>query len=466
MAIQTRSELIDALKSSGLFAAEQLAAMCRELDSSNDLRTAMRFLIESGRLTMYQLRKVVNGKAGELLLGDFVISAKLGEGGMGKVYRARHKRLGREVALKVIRPHLLANPVIRGRYEREVKAASALRHPNIVAVEDAGESDGKTWLALEFVNGLDLSRLVRDHGLLAVPEACEYIRQAALGLQHAHDLGFVHRDIKPSNIIVSGERHVAESRTPCRVKILDMGLVRGGFDDGDGGLDLTRAGTVVGTPDYMAPEQARNSSTVDHRADLYALGCSFYLLLTGKPPFPTGTAIDKLLKHQTEPPRPLQAERPDVPTGLAAVVAKLLAKKPEQRFGTATAVADALLPFAQGAANRASVVVNSDPPGIDAAAETLVPPPPTVPGDSPDEAPSPFEFPVEALRSDSPKSQRTVRPTPVHRPQPSRMWLVLTLLGVALAVGVLAVWLAMRNRTAPPPPATETPKAVKKIQNK
>ena len=170
-------------------------------------------------------------------------------------------------------------------------------------------------------------------------------------MHYAHQAGFVHRDIKPSNIVVAGERHILGSSEPAIVKILDMGLIRSvGFTtsgDGSDGQDLTRAGTVVGTPDYMAPEQAKNSSTVDHRADLYSLGCTLYFLLAGRPPFPDGNAIEKIIKHQLEAPMPLQALRPEVPTEVAEVIAKLMAKSPVDRFPTALEAADALAPLAR-----------------------------------------------------------------------------------------------------------------------
>ncbi|MCE9562064.1 MAG: protein kinase, partial [Planctomycetes bacterium] len=290
--------------------------------------------------------KVIHAKSQELFLGPYIIADKLGEGGMGRVYRARHVRIGREVALKIIRPNLLSNPIIRGRYEREVEAAGTLRHPNIVCVDDAGEMNGKYYMAMEFVDGVDLARLIKEHHTLEVSEACEYIRQAALGLQHAHDNGFVHRDIKPSNIIVAGERHLAHAKNPAIVKILDMGLVRPmGFDDVPGAAELTRAGTVVGTPDYMAPEQAKNSSGVDARADLYSLGCTLYFLLTAQTPYPDGTPIEKLLKHQLDAPPSARVKRPEVPAEIDAVITCLMAKKPEDRFSSAFDVAQVLTPF-------------------------------------------------------------------------------------------------------------------------
>ncbi|MBN9121574.1 MAG: protein kinase, partial [Planctomycetes bacterium] len=272
---------------------------------------------------------------------------RLGSGGMGKVYRAREAATGRPVALKVVRPALIENPTVRGRYAREVQTASQLSHPNIVGVFDAGEANGRVYMAMEFVDGPDLARLIRDFEVFAVPEACEYARQVALGLEHAHASGFVHRDVKPSNVVVAGERHVPQATEPAVVKLLDLGLSRA-LDPFDMvAPDLTRDHTVVGTPDYMAPEQARDSKTVDPRADVYSLGCTLYFLLTGRVPFPAKGAIEKILAHQSEHPPPLQALRPDVPAAVAELVARMMAKRPENRFQTAGEVAAALEPHAR-----------------------------------------------------------------------------------------------------------------------
>jgi serine/threonine-protein kinase len=383
MQITTAESLIHALGDSRLFTPAEVAALADALAPFGDDPQAMlRFLMQTNRVPVYQLRKVVHGKTADLFIGPYVVLDKLGEGGMGKVFKARDPRADRLVALKVVRPHLLANPVIRGRYDREVQAALILQHPNIASAYEAGDDGGRYYLAMEFVDGIDLARLVRAFGVLPVPEACEYLRQAALGLHHAHTRGFIHRDIKPSNIVVAGERHHPDSTEPARVKLLDMGLVRWvGLEEEAVGTDLTRAGTVVGTPDYMAPEQAKNSSTVDHRADLYNLGGTFYFLLTGQPPFPVGSPVEKILKHQLDPPPPLQAARPDVSDGLARVVARLLAKKPDDRFKSAGELAEALGPF-----TRFTPSTLTPPPRLRAgggaadgvSAETLPPPSVTV----------------------------------------------------------------------------------------
>jgi len=203
---------------------------------------------------------------------------------------------------------------------------------------------GRTYyFAMEYVEGNDLGRLVKHRGPLKLGKACEYIRQAALGLQHAHEKGMVHRDIKPSNIIVRG--HGSGSEAAPLVKILDMGLARvcGPLgEDGDGGEPLTQVHAVLGTPDFIAPEQARSSRAVDIRSDLYSLGCTFYYILTGQVPFPAETPMEKLLKHYLEEPPAVEALRPEVPRGIARVVRRLMAKSPDERPQTPAELAQVL----------------------------------------------------------------------------------------------------------------------------
>lgn len=347
MHLESAEDLIEALRVSGLFAPDRFEAVRGELAPMRSNAAAIvAHLIAHEYVTNYQLKKVLRGRAAELHIGPFVVLDRLGSGGMGKVYRARHPD-GRTVALKVVRSALVANPTVRGRYAREVQAASKLNHPNIVAILSSGEAKGRVYLAMEFVDGIDLARLMHDYGVLAVVEACEYVRQAALGLQHAHERGLVHRDIKPSNIVVAGERHLPQATEAAVVKLLDLGLARAIDPDDMVSPDLTRDHAVVGTPDYMAPEQAKNSKLVDARADLYSLGCTLYFLLTGRVPFPSGGAIEKILAHQTEPPPPIQALRKEVPQRLAEIVVRLMAKRPDDRFQTAGELAAALVPFAR-----------------------------------------------------------------------------------------------------------------------
>jgi serine/threonine protein kinase len=344
MVMTSVNVLADALRETGLLRPEQLRQLTDEFAPRyEDLQDLARHVIKLGWLTVYQAKKLLTGHGAELVVGNFIILDKIGEGGMGKVYKARQTRLNRLVALKVIRPDLLRNDVALKRFQREARAAARLAHPNIVRLFDADQAGDRHFLAMEYVRGTDLAGLVHEHGPLSVGRSCALIRQAALGLQHAHGLGMTHRDIKPSNILVARPSEGARGE-PGVVKILDMGLARMGeaADKQSELTALTQAGTVVGTPDYMSPEQGKNSSNVDARSDLYSLGCTFYFLLAGRPPFPGGSTLEKLLHHQMDAPAHIQLLRPEVPNAVAAVLHKLLAKRPEDRFENGGALAKAL----------------------------------------------------------------------------------------------------------------------------
>jgi hypothetical protein len=263
----------------------------------------------------------------------------VGAGGMGVVYRAEHLLMGRVVALKVLHRQLTEWPAVIERFRREVQAAAGLSHPNIVAALDADQAGDRHFLVMEYVEGTTLARLVNEHGPLPPESACEYARQAAMGLQHAHGQGLVHRDIKPANLMLTPDGWV---------KVLDFGLVRLG-PDADGGV--TAADTLLGSVDFLAPEQADDPRTADTRADIYSLGCTLYFLLTGRPPFAGGNLIQRLKAHALREPPPLEDARPDLdfPRGLERVVRKMLAKDPARRFRTPADVAEALAPFADPA---------------------------------------------------------------------------------------------------------------------
>jgi serine/threonine protein kinase len=311
-------------------------------------------LVRRGWLTSYQLAHLNNGTHRNLLLGPYVLLEELGQGGMGMVYKARHRRLERIVALKVISPAAMSSEAVQ-RLHREARAIARLMHPNIVLLYDAAEIDGKHFLAMEYVDGVDLDRLLHQRGPFPIGLTCDCIRQAALGLQHAHERGLVHRDIKPSNLVMTGNRvsGVEEPDDAGLIKILDLGLARL-YPIGAAPLEgpkLSVDGFVIGTPDYLAPEQAVDSHTVDIRADIYSLGCTMYELLTGETPFAAvAGSRQKLLSHlQVEPP-PVEKGRPDLPPGVVAIVRKMMAKEREQRFQTPGQVADALAPFAKSRA--------------------------------------------------------------------------------------------------------------------
>lgn len=273
-------------------------------------------------------------------LGEYRILHLLGHGGMGAVYRAVHTRLGREVALKLVPPHR-ARDASAARFQREISAHGRLNHPNVVRATDAGEAHGVAFLVMDLVDGVDLDRLVKTAGPLGVADACELARQAAAGLQHLAEHELVHRDVKPSNVMLSRRGEV---------KVLDLGLAARIDVSGDG-TAVTADGHILGSFDYLAPEQADPARPVDARADVYSLGCSLYYLLAGAPPYSGAehaTVRGKILAHTTGPVPRIARARPEVPAPLAAVLARMLAKNPEDRFPTAAAVVAALRPFCAG----------------------------------------------------------------------------------------------------------------------
>jgi WD40 repeat protein/tRNA A-37 threonylcarbamoyl transferase component Bud32 len=277
----------------------------------------------------------------------YQVLGELGRGGMGVVYQARRTRDDRVVALKVILPERLTNPEVVRRFRREALAASRLSHPNVVSVFESDQEGDTHFLAMEYVPGETLQRLVERHGPLPVALASDCVRQAALGLQHAVDQGLVHRDIKPSNLMMVAPAASPREALPARalLKVLDLGVARV-YQANDHLADslstLTRDGSVIGTPDYVAPEQLENPHGADTRADLYSLGCTFYFALTGGVPFPGGTLVQKLDRQRWETPPSVDQLRRDVPAPVAAVVRRLMAKHPDDRYRSPGELADAL----------------------------------------------------------------------------------------------------------------------------
>ncbi len=269
---------------------------------------------------------------------DYEVVRELGRGGMGVVYLARNRLMGRPEVLKVVSGHLLDRGIVRERFLREIRNAAQLHHPNIVTAYSAVRAGDRIVLAMEYVEGENLADLVRRRGPLSVAHASHFTYQAALGLQHAHERGMVHRDIKPGNLML------ARQGSRATVKILDFGLARATQEAPiDGGL--TREGQMLGTPDYIAPEQSLDAKKADIRADIYSLGCTLYFLLTGKPPFDAHSLYEILQAHHSRDATPLNLACPDVPTELAVLVAKMMAKEPGHRFQTPGEVAQALRPF-------------------------------------------------------------------------------------------------------------------------
>jgi serine/threonine protein kinase len=292
-------------------------------------------------------------------LGPYEILGKLGKGGMGMVYRARHSELGKVVALKVL-PVEQMDEIRVARFKKEVRAIGQLDHPNIVAAYDAGEARGVHFLVMELVDGQDLARVIERYVRLRPADACEAVRQAAVALQHAFERGLVHRDVKPNNLMLDRDG---------RLRLLDLGLARvTGEAAGDA---LTAQGMVIGTADYLAPEQWDRPQAADTRADVYGLGCTLYHALVGRPPFGEHRTLPrKITAHLNDPPPPIERFCRDIPPGLGAVLARMLAKNPDKRYSTPGDAAAALQPFTAGAALSRLVDTNSPVNSAEAATPT------------------------------------------------------------------------------------------------
>ncbi len=277
-------------------------------------------LIQAKKLTRFQDGRVRANQVKGLVLGNYLVLDEIGRGASGTVFRARHRHMTRIVALKMIPPAMLQNPTVAKRFEREVEVMSRVSHPNFVTAYDAGEDKGAYFLILEFVDGYDLSKPIQGGKSVPLDLAIEYTLQAARGLAHAHQMGIIHRDIKPANLLL-GKDGV--------VKILDMGLAR---LEEEAGAGITQSGSVMGTVDYMPPEQTIDAKTVDHRADIYSLGCTMYHLATGHPVFDADNLIGKLIAHREQPLPKLGDACEDVPPELEAIFQKMAAKNPKDRY--------------------------------------------------------------------------------------------------------------------------------------
>jgi serine/threonine protein kinase len=343
MTIQSANLLVGTLTNLRLLRPPQLEELNRSLAEVSDPRSLAKELIQRGWLTPYQVNQLFQGRGPDLTLTPYIILDRLGEGGAGQVFKARHAALQRVVALKLIRHELLNDAEVVGRFYREVQVLSQLSHPNVVHAYDAGPAGITHFLVMEYLEGNDLAQMVGKSGPLSVDRACDYVSQAAAGLQHAFERGLVHRDIKPSNLFLVPGGVGTEYRWG-QVKLLDLGLARlRPAADSATTAPLTEIGaSTMGTIDYMAPEQALDFHAVDIRADVYSLGCTLHFLLTGQPPFLGGTMAQKLMRHQQAPPPDVTKLRPDVPPHVAMALQKMIAKRPEDRFQTPAEVTAAL----------------------------------------------------------------------------------------------------------------------------
>jgi serine/threonine protein kinase len=330
-----RDKLLEDLRRSGLVDEERLSRFLD--DQEADAESLLRQLVEAGLLTQWQSEGVLAGKWRGYFLGKYKLLQPLGMGAMGSVFLAEHKVMRHRVAIKVLARHLLTTPNIVDRFEREARAAAVIHHPNVVRAYDVDSEGDIHFLVMEYVQGEDLRKLVEKNGTLDPRVAAEYVQQVARGLDVAHRNGLIHRDIKPANLL--------RDQTGL-IKILDLGLAR--LEDEAASVTQMNDVQVLGTVDYLAPEQARDSHNIDGRADLYSLGCTLYFLLTGVPPFPKGSAAERMLKHQTRRPLDIRKRRPGVPDALVNICSRLMEKMPDKRFATAGDAATALGEFLEG----------------------------------------------------------------------------------------------------------------------
>ena len=457
----TRDRFTENLAASGLLSDSELRAFTENLshdENAQDARRLARDLVRRGILTRYQAAAVYHGKLKRLVLDEYVLLEILGAGGMGLVFRAQHRRMKRTVAIKLLPPSVTRSPTALSRFQREVEAAAKLIHPNIVTAFDAGVDNGIHYLVMQFVEGRNLADVVRSHGPLSLRRALRYVEQAARGLQHAHAEGLVHRDIKPSNLLVDRDDVV---------KILDMGLAR--FNDhraadevdappnaGETG-ELTQVGAIFGTPDFMSPEQTEDTRLVDHRADIYSLGCTLYFLLTGQTPFGGRPVHERIEAHRNVPAPSLRTLRPDAPEALESLFQRMVAKSPEERFSSIAALLDAI------AACGIELVPPQLPAGVSTEAALVAEDVPLLRALTRVESDTAAELDVtrvigEPRRKKSPARKRAAsavpqekslstgsfaaRLVPVGSNRRALMWSLGGFLALALGLSALAPWLA------------------------
>jgi len=340
MPVATANDFLEALRRSELLEPDALDTVLAAYPGSlDDPGKLAEYLIDRRVITKFQAKALLNGRYKGLIIGPYKILDKIGAGGMGIVYLAEHTKLHRRVAIKVLPEDKTKDKLALERFYREARAVAALDHPNIVRAFDVAEHEGMHYLVMEYIDGANLQRYLDTKGPLPWKTAVNVAMQACKGLQQANDRGLVHRDIKPANILVD---------KAGMVKILDLGLARS-FDEKKDNLtqDLSDGKDVMGSIDYIAPEQAIASKPVDIRADIYSLGATLYTLITGRPPV-EGTTAQKLLQHQVQMPTPVHKLKPDVPEGISTVMAKMMAKKPEHRYATPNDVIAAFTPFVTG----------------------------------------------------------------------------------------------------------------------
>ncbi|MFM9964224.1 MAG: serine/threonine-protein kinase [Planctomycetaceae bacterium] len=392
-------EFFELLKKSNLLSQQQLLAAREAVKDFTEARGLAKWLLKRDWVTSWQAQQLLNGHH-RLFLGKYKLLDVIGTGGMGAVFKAEQCSVKRIVALKVMARELVRDEKAVSRFLREIQSVAALSHPNIVACIDADCIGDRYFLVMDYVEGRDLKAWLKKYGALPVSWSCEVIRQVALGLQQAHELGMVHRDIKPANIMVTVNPQTGEPHA----KIMDFGLSKLVSEtEADG--HSTQTGVIMGSPDYIAPEQARNAKESDIRADLFGLGCTLFQLLTGQLPFPGGTIMEKLMARATAVAPPVSSLRADVPAAVNEIVARMLRLDPNERFQTPAELAAKL-----GSLDMNKPAEPSDP-ATEVAAENLD-------GVEPDNTLNMFLDQLSAQASDPPSSL----PPTVRRAPASTWW--------------------------------------------
>ncbi len=347
------NQFLDVVKRSGLVDDERLTeVLCCVDESVKDSGVIASAFTKAGLLTEWQSEKLLQGKHKGFHLGKYTLLSHIGTGGMGSVYLAEHRVMRHRVAIKLLPHHMAAQTAYLERFHLEARASAKLNHPNMVRAFDVDKDGDYHYLVMEYVDGMDLQAIVSRHGPLEFLATANYIRQAAKGLAYAHEVGLIHRDVKPANLLVDKEG---------TVKILDMGLARFA-DDSQASLTMAYDQKMIGTVDYLAPEQALDSHKVDIRADIYSLGCTLYFMLKGEAPFPQGTIPQRLMAHQKEEPADVLESRPDAPEELLAIRQKMMAKSPDDRYQNCNEIVEAITEFLGDGDDRPSSAAGPPPP--------------------------------------------------------------------------------------------------------